>query len=189
MPPWSKRHRPRSPNARQRCQPNSLRRKRCCRRLLTGPWMSLDLQRHQLVDAIVVSHLDKSVCAGREGPLAVKLMPSWRPSLQAPGSISIRSPTTGTAPPLRVGEDPRIPVEIVRQRNGAGVSARHRSIASLRYFDKLPGRDRSDQERTSQLESRPRHHGAFPDSREESATYAGGGNVLDMSDLRDAGPG
>ncbi len=111
-----------------------------------------DLNDSKLVDAIAYLDL-QSLPPAERLPLAVKLTPKLEAILRKIqidlGSVS----DDWNAPPLRLGEDQGLPVEIQRQRDGCW---RFTEVSLNRVpalFDKLAGRDRSDRERTSQLES------------------------------------
>ncbi len=140
-----------------------------------------DLNDIKLVDAIVYLDL-QSLPPAERVPLAVKLMPKLEAILRKL-QVDLNSISDDwNAPPLRVGEDQGFPVEIVRQRDGCWrfSEASLNRVPSL--FDKLPGRDRSDRERTSQLES-ARDTMAHFLTAVKNRDYARAAECLDMSDL------
>jgi MscS family membrane protein len=111
-----------------------------------------DISDIKLVDAIVYLDL-QSLPPAERIPLAVKLMPKLEAILRKI-QIDLNSISDDwNAPPLRLGEDVGFPIEIVRQRDGCWRFSELSLNRVPALFDKLPGRDRSDRERTSQLES------------------------------------
>jgi MscS family membrane protein len=140
-----------------------------------------DLNDLKLIEAIVYLDL-QSLPPAERVPFAVKLMPKLEAILRKI-QVDLNSISDDwNAPPLRIGDDQGFSIEILRQRDGCW----RFSEASLNrvpaLFDKLPGRDRSDRERTSQLES-ARDTMAHFLAAVKNRDYARAGECLDMSEL------
>ena len=106
----------------------------------------------KLAEGIVYLDL-QSLPPSERGPLAAKLMPKLEAILRK-AQIDLSSVSDDWNAPLqKIGDDQGLPIEIQRQRDGCW----RFNEASLNrvpvLFDKLASRDRSDRERTSQLES------------------------------------
>jgi MscS family membrane protein len=106
----------------------------------------------KLAEGIIFLDL-QSLPPAERGPFAAKLMPKLEAVLRK-SQIDLNSISDDWNAPLqKIGDDQGLSIEIQRQRDGCW----RFNEASLNrvpaMFDKLAGRDRSDRERTSQLES------------------------------------
>ena len=96
-----------------------------------------DLNDIKLVDAIDLSR-STEFAAGRRVPLAVKLMPKLEAMLRKL-QVDLNSISDDwNSPPLRSVKIRDSPSKSSGSATGAGVSARHRSIACRRYLTSLP---------------------------------------------------
>ncbi len=133
--------------------------------------------------AEAMAYLDlQSLPPAERGPLAAKLMPKLEAILRK-AQIDLSSVSDDWNAPLqKLGEDQGLPIEIQRQRDGCW----RFNESSLNHvpvlFDKLAGRDRSDRERTSQLESARDTMVHFLTSV-KNRDYARAAECLDMSEL------
>jgi MscS family membrane protein len=135
----------------------------------------------KLVDAIAYLDL-QSLPPAERMPLAIRLMPKLEAILRKI-QVDLNSVSDDwNAPPLRIGEDQGLLVEIVRQRDGCWRFSEQSLNRVPTLFDKLAGRDRSDRERTSQLES-ARDTMAHFQTAIKNHDYARAAECLDMSGL------